>query len=296
MYQFSRADAAVSRAMSLARALRRLCLGGVDYGVAAGRDHDQTCLTMHMKVSGNASYEIQRTKRSLSRTRAAAARLALVASVMPAVAWAHGVTAGDKGYIMETFGIRIVPFIYLGAKHMVTGYDHLLFLFGVIFYLYRLKDIGVYVTLFALGHSITLVSGVLAGVSVNAYLIDAIIGASVAYKALDNLGVLAKWFGRQPDPRASTMLFGLCHGLGLATKMLDFELAKDGLLPNLIAFNVGVEIGQFLALCVILIAISFWRRSTTFVRYAKAANVALLLSGVALVVYQMNRYLSPSQG
>ncbi len=238
---------------------------------------------MLMKPSGSLPYDGRLSTPSLLRTRAAVAFLAIGASALPAVAWAHGVTAGDKGYIMETFGIRIVPFLYLGAQHMVTGYDHLLFLFGVIFYLYRLKDIGVYVTLFALGHSITLVSGVLAGVSINAYLIDAIIGASVAYKALDNLGVLAKWFGRQPDSRAATMLFGLCHGLGLATKMLDFELAKDGLVPNLLAFNVGDEIGQFLALCVILIAISYWRRSATFVRYAKAANMLLFLSGVALL-------------
>ncbi len=215
--------------------------------------------------------------------------------VVPAVAFAHGVTAGDKGYIMETFGVRLVPFINLGAKHMMTGYDHLLFLVGVIFYLYRLKDIGVYVTLFALGHSITLISGVLGGVSINAYLIDAVIGASVAYKALDNLGVFARWFGREPDPRAATMLFGLCHGLGLATKMLDFELAKDGLLSNLIAFNVGVEFGQFLALCVILIVMSYWRRSTTFLRYATAANVVLLLCGLALVAYQLKGYFSPSQ-
>lgn len=214
---------------------------------------------------------------------------------MPAVAFAHGVTAGDKGYIMETFGVRLVPFIYLGAKHMVTGYDHLLFLVGVIFYLFRLKDIGVYVTLFALGHSITLISGVLGGVSINAYLIDAVVGASVAYKALDNLGVFARWFGREPDPRAATMLFGLCHGLGLATKMLDFELAKEGLLPNLIAFNVGVELGQFLALCVILIVMSYWRRSATFLRYATAANVVLLLCGLALVAYQLIGYFSPTQ-
>jgi HupE / UreJ protein len=248
-----------------------------------------------MSTRSNAMPSIRRSRAALPRARGLAAGLALLLSAVPAVAWAHGVTAGDKGYIMETFGIRIVPFIYLGAKHMVTGYDHLLFLFGVIFYLYRLKDIGVYVTLFALGHSITLITGVLTGVSINAYLIDAVIGASVAYKALDNLGMLAKWFGREPDPRAATMLFGLCHGLGLATKMLDFELAKEGLIPNLLAFNIGVEIGQFLALAVILIAISYWRRSTTFVRYAKAANVALVVSGVALVVYQLMGYLSPSQ-
>ena len=219
-------------------------------------------------------------------------RAMLLALALPSVAYAHGVTAGDKGYIMETFGTRIVPFMYLGAKHMVTGYDHLLFLFGVIFYLYRLKDIGVYVTLFALGHSITLMAGVLTGVHVNAFVIDAIIGASVMYKALDNLGVFSRWLTFQPDPRSTTMLFGLCHGLGLATKMLDFELSNDGLVANLLAFNVGVEIGQFLALCVILLAMSFWRRSATFERYATAANVLLLISGVALVVYQVNGYFT----
>jgi len=229
------------------------------------------------------------------KTRAlwkSAAQAAALIALAPGPALAHGVAAGDKGYILETFGVRIVPFMYLGAKHMVTGYDHLLFLVGVIFYLYRLKDIGLYVTLFALGHSITLVAGVLAHIHVNAFLIDAIIGASVAYKAIDNLGLFTTWFGRAPDPRAATMLFGLCHGLGLATKMLDFELGPDGLLPNLLAFNIGVEIGQLLALCGILVAMSYWRRSTTFARYATAANICLLLSGVSLVVYQLQGYFS----
>ncbi len=212
--------------------------------------------------------------------------------LVPAVAHAHGVAAGDKGYILETFGVRLVPFMYLGAKHMVTGYDHLLFLVGVIFYLYRLKDIGVYVTLFALGHSITLLAGVLGDVQVNAYLIDAIIGASVVYKAADNLGWINRWVSRAPDARVMTMVFGLCHGLGLATKMLDFELADDGLVSNLIAFNVGVELGQLLALAMILIAISYWRRQASFSRYANAANVGLLCSGVALVVYQMAGYFT----
>jgi len=219
-------------------------------------------------------------------------RSQLLALLLPSVAYAHGVTAGDKGYIMESFGTRIVPFMYLGAKHMVTGYDHLLFLFGVIFYLYRLKDIGVYVTLFALGHSITLIAGVLTGVQVNAFVIDAIIGASVMYKALDNLEVFSRFLRYERNPRTATMVFGLCHGLGLATKMLDFELTKEGLLANLLAFNAGVEIGQFLALCVILLAMSFWRRSASFMRHATAANVLLLLSGAALVIYQVKGYVT----
>lgn len=226
-------------------------------------------------------------------TRGGLCSAVILLLLWPTVAFAHGVARGDKGYIMETFGARIVPFMYLGAKHMVTGYDHLLFLVGVVFYLYRLRDVGVYVTLFAIGHSITLLAGVLAGIHINAYLIDAIIGASVAYKALDNLGAFTRWFGRAPDARAATMVFGLCHGLGLATKMLDFELAPDGLIANLVAFNVGVELGQLLALSAILVAMSVWRRSASFARFATLANVVLLLSGAALVVYQVRGYFAP---
>jgi hypothetical protein len=124
-------------------------------------------------------------------------------------AFAHGVAEGDKGFIQESSGVMLLPFIYLGAKHMITGYDHLLFLFGVIFFLYRLKDVGLYVTLFAVGHSVTLLLGVLMEISVSAYLIDAIIGFSVVYKALDNLGAFQRWFGYQPNTRMATLVFGL---------------------------------------------------------------------------------------
>ncbi|MBN0690805.1 HupE/UreJ family protein, partial [Pseudomonas aeruginosa] len=161
--------------------------------------------------------------------------------VMPE-ALAHGVPEGDKGFIQESTGVMLVPFIYMGAKHMITGYDHLLFLFGVIFFLYRLKDVGLYVTLFAVGHSITLLFGVLSNISISSYVIDAIIGFSVVYKALANLGAFQRWFGYQPDTRAATLIFGLLHGFGLATKIQEFEISPDGLIANLIAFNVGVEI------------------------------------------------------
>ncbi|MBY8335410.1 HupE/UreJ family protein, partial [Qipengyuania pacifica] len=178
----------------------------------------------------------------------ALAAVLLIFLASGAEAWAHNVAEGDKGYIQESSGTLILPFIYLGAKHMVTGYDHLLFLFGVIFFLYRLKDVGIYVTLFAIGHSTTLLFGVLTGITANAYLIDAIIGLSVVYKALDNLGAFQRWFGFQPSTKAATLIFGFFHGFGLATKIIEFEIAEDGLIPNLLAFNVGVEIGQLLAL------------------------------------------------
>jgi len=215
----------------------------------------------------------------------AAALLIFLAS--GAEAWAHNVAEGDKGYIQESSGTLILPFIYLGAKHMVTGYDHLLFLFGVIFFLYRLKDVGIYVTLFAIGHSTTLLFGVLTGITANAYLIDAIIGLSVVYKALDNLGAFQRWFGFQPNTKAATLIFGFFHGFGLATKIIEFEIAEDGLVPNLLAFNVGVEIGQLLALGAILIVMGFWRRTQSFIRHAFAANTLLMTAGFMLVGNQL---------
>jgi len=209
---------------------------------------------------------------------------------LASTAAAHAVAEGDKGYIQEITGVHLLPFIYLGAKHMVTGYDHLLFLFGVIFFLYRLKHIAIYVSLFAIGHSTTMLLGVYFGWNVSSYLIDAIIGLSVVYKALDNLGAFQRWFGYQPDTKLATLVFGFFHGLGLATKILEYEIAQDGLVPNLLAFNVGVEIGQLIALAVILIAMSYWRKTPSFLRHAYTANVLMMTAGFVLIGYQLTGY------
>ena len=205
-------------------------------------------------------------------------------------ALAHGVTQGDKGYIQETTGVHTIPFLYLGAKHMMTGYDHLLFLFGVVFFLYRLKDVGIYVTLFAIGHVITLLSGVLMEINISAYIVDAVIGFSVVYKALDNMGAYQRWFGYQPNTKAATFIFGLFHGFGLATKIQDYELSPDGLLLNLISFNIGVEIGQILALSAILIAITYWRKAGGFLKQAYRANAFMMMLGFLLMGYQITGY------
>ena len=212
--------------------------------------------------------------------------------LLGATAHAHGVAEGDKGYIQEITGVHVVAFMYLGAKHMFTGYDHILFLLGVIFFLYRLKEIGVYVSLFALGHSTTMLLGVYFGTNVNSYLIDAVIGLSVVYKALDNLGAFRRWFGVQPNTQVATFTFGLFHGFGLATKILEYEVPTNGLLPNLIAFNVGVEIGQLLALAAILIVMGYWRRTASFSRQAYAANVAIMTAGFILIGYQLTGYFA----
>ena len=220
----------------------------------------------------------------------ATAAFALLA--LTGIASAHGVAEGDQAFMTGSSGARIVPFIYLGAKHMVTGYDHLLFLFGVIFFLYRLREIAAYVTLFAIGHSVTLLYGVLSGTHVNAYIVDAIIGLSVAYKALDNMGAFQSFFGVQPNTKAAVLIFGFFHGFGLATKIQELTLAKDGLIPNLISFNIGVEMGQFMALTVILLLMNLWRMSDSFRRSAIVANAALMTAGFVLIGFQLAGYFT----
>lgn len=235
-----------------------------------------------------------RVGRALAIRQTATLILLLLAAFMLTVsqAFAHNVTAGDAGYIQEIWGVNIIPFIYLGAKHMVTGYDHILFLLGVVFFLYRMKDVAIYVSLFAIGHSVTMLAGVWFGWGINAYIIDAIIGLSVVYKALDNLGAYQKWFGFQPNTKAATLTFGLFHGTGLATKIMEYEIAEDGLLANLLSFNVGVEIGQILALAVILIVMGYWRRSPNFMRQATVANIIMIVLGVILTGQQIAGYMA----
>jgi HupE / UreJ protein len=211
---------------------------------------------------------------------------ALLACAVGASAWGHGVTGGDAAYLQSVSGVQFLPLMYLGAKHMVTGYDHLLFLAGVIFFLYRLKDVALYATLFAIGHSVTLLLGVLGGIHANAYVVDAIIGLSVVYKALENIGGLRR-MGININPRAAVLVFGLAHGFGLATKLQALALSKQGLVGNIVAFNVGVELGQVVALTFILLAFQLWRRSGSFARGAYAANVAIMSAGFVLMGYQL---------
>lgn len=206
-------------------------------------------------------------------------------------AFAHGVDDSTRNFLQNNSGIQIIPFMYIGAKHMVTGYDHLLFLVGVLFFLHRSKDVLLYVSMFTVGHSLTLMTGVLANIQVNAYLIDAIIGFSVVYKGFDNLGGFKYFFGKQPNPKAAVLIFGLFHGFGLATKIQEFKLPSEGLAINLLAFNVGVELGQFIALMFILLAINYWRSFESFDRFSKVTNTALMSAGFMLVGMQLTGYL-----
>jgi hypothetical protein len=203
---------------------------------------------------------------------------------------AHNVSKRDASFVQSNHGAAIAPFIYLGAKHMVTGYDHLAFLFGVIFFLYRLQDVVTYVSLFTLGHSLTLLAGVLGGIHANSYAVDAIIGFSVVYKAFDNMDGFKRFLGFEPNTKLAVLIFGLFHGFGLATKLQELDLAKNGLVTNILSFNVGVEIGQVLALTAVLIALSFWRTRIGFLRHAFATNATLMAGGFMLTGYQIAGY------
>jgi hypothetical protein len=210
--------------------------------------------------------------------------------LLPVIAGAHNVSKSDAIFVQANQGAAVGPYLYLGAKHMVTGYDHLLFLVGVIFFLYRLKDVFLYVSLFTLGHSITLLGGVLGGIHANPYLIDAVIGASVVYKAFDNMDGFKRFLGFQPNTRLAVLIFGLFHGFGLATKLQEFTLSQDGLVANIVSFNLGVEIGQALALTAVLIGLSYWRTRSGYLRHALLTNTALMTGGFILVGYQLAGY------
>ncbi|HUR20283.1 MAG TPA: HupE/UreJ family protein [Vicinamibacterales bacterium] len=205
----------------------------------------------------------------------------------PEIVSAHGVSHRDAAFVRTVTGPAPAPFIYLGAKHMVTGYDHLLFLAGVVFFLYRTGEVVRYVSLFTLGHSVTLLVGVWASVPANAYLIDAVIGLSIVYKGFENIGGFEEVFGRRINTQVAVLVFGLFHGFGLATKLQELRLPANGLFTNLFAFNVGVEVGQGLALMGILIALGYWRSKAGFTRHAFVTNTALMAGGFILMGYQL---------
>jgi hypothetical protein len=222
------------------------------------------------------------------------AAVALVAASLLAsgnAVLAHDLSAGNTAFVQGLDGPAAGPFLYLGAKHMFTGYDHLLFLLGVIFFLYRSRDILLYVTLFTVGHSLTLILGVWANWHVNVYLVDAIIGLSVVYKAFENMGGFQRVLGVGPDPRIAVFVFGLCHGLGLATRLQETIHVGEGLLVNLLSFNAGVELGQLLALAMILVLLLRWRRTGSFQRQAFAFNTLLMCAGFLLAGNQFAGYM-----
>lgn len=201
---------------------------------------------------------------------------------------AHNVSVEDARLISGKTGWHFGLYVWLGAKHMVTGYDHLLFLVGVVFYLTSFRSIVLYVSLFSLGHSLTLIFGVLAELNVSPYIVDAIIGFSVIYKGFDNLNGFQTAFGVEPpDERMAILIFGLFHGLGLATKLQDLGLPADGLLANLLSFNLGVEVGQIVALVAIVLVLRLVPSQEKRGAMGRTVNIGLMLGGASLMFYQL---------
>ena len=215
--------------------------------------------------------------------------IVIAAFALPCIAFAHNVDTSDAAFLQAQSGVVFWPYFYLGAKHMVTGLDHLLFLAGIVFFLRGLRDVAIYVSLFALGHSLTLILGVMLELNANPYLVDAVIGLSVVYNALENLAQQRSWhFGL--DTRAAVFAFGLCHGLGLATKLRQITLPEAGLLTNLLEFNLGVEMGQLLALSAIVLLVFVWRQRPRFAVQAAAANWVIMTGGFLLMGIQLSAY------
>ncbi|MGY8813900.1 MAG: HupE/UreJ family protein [Gammaproteobacteria bacterium] len=201
---------------------------------------------------------------------------------------AHGMSEAEIQAIIEGGNLS---YIKIGAMHMLTGFDHLLFVFGIIFFLRTFLDIVKYVTLFTLGHSVTLIFATLSAIQLNYFIIDAVIGLSVSYIAFANIDGFRKYLNINP-PNMMAMIFslGLIHGLGLSSRLQELPLSEDGLLLNIISFNVGIELGQIFALVLMLLVIVAWRKSKSFASLSIASNYLLILAGGFLFLMQMHGY------
>lgn len=216
--------------------------------------------------------------------------LAAAAVLVPMVAMAHGISEADRQSMLDGGYLR---YIGLGASHMLTGYDHLLFLFGVVFFLTGFKDVAKFVTVFTIGHCITLVFATYYKITWNYYLVDAIIALSVIYKGFDNNGGFQKYFQMaSPNLLAAVFGFGLLHGFGLSTRLQQLPLGDDNtaMLLRILSFNVGVEVGQIAALTVMLALLAIWRKRASFARFSFAANLAIVYAGVYLLFTQLHGY------
>ena len=214
--------------------------------------------------------------------------LAIVALLFVGQVFGHGMSEAEKQAIIEGGNLR---YIWIGATHMLSGYDHLAFVFGIIFFLTRFKEIVKYITAFTVGHSITLIFATFNAIQVNYFLVDAVIALSVCYIAFHNLEGFKKWLNvRAPNMLAMIFGLGLIHGLGLSTRLQQLPLSEDNLLMNIISFNVGIELGQISALAVMLILMAAFRKSHVFKSFSKAANTFLIIAGGYLFLMQMHGY------
>ncbi len=212
----------------------------------------------------------------------------IVLTLLTSQALGHGMSATEQASIMEGGNIK---YLIIGASHMLSGYDHLLFVFGIIFFLTRFKDIVKYITAFTLGHSVTLILATFNGIQVNYFLIDAIIALSLCYIAFTNLDGFNKYLNiKAPNMLVMIVSLGLIHGLGLSTRLQELPLSEDQLLMNIVSFNLGIELGQILALSVMLLLLSLWRKQDSFKAFSRISNYGLVFAGILLFLMQMHGY------
>ncbi|MFQ5483028.1 MAG: HupE/UreJ family protein [Nitrospinaceae bacterium] len=203
-------------------------------------------------------------------------------------AFAHGMSAADKQAMVDGGNLA---FLWLGAAHMLTGYDHLLFVFGIVFFLTTFMDVVKYITAFTVGHSLTLVAATLMGISINVFLIDAVIAVSVCYIGFENLGGFRKFFEKSPNLLGAIFLFGFIHGFGLSTRLQELPLGEDGIIWRILSFNLGIELGQVGALCIMVALLYKWRRTQSFLQISSVSNTGLIVAGTMLFMMQMHGYL-----
>jgi len=213
-----------------------------------------------------------------------AALIALTASQV----FGHGMSEAEKQAIIEGGNLS---YIWIGATHMLSGYDHLAFVFGIVFFLTKFRDIVKYITAFTIGHSITLIYATFNAIQINYFLIDAVIALSVCYIAFSNLDGFKKYLKINP-PSMMLMItsLGLIHGLGLSTRLQQLPLNQDQLLMNIISFNIGIEFGQIAALTIMLFLLTLLRKSKSFQPISLIANYSLIFLGLYLFLMQMHDY------
>ena len=201
--------------------------------------------------------------------------------------FAHGMSEAEKQTILQGGNLQ---YLKIGATHMLTGYDHLLFVFGIVFFLTTFMDVVKYITAFTIGHSITLITATLMEVTVNYFLIDAVIALSVCYIGYENLGGFRKIFEKSPDLIWAVFIFGLIHGLGLSTRLQQLPLGDEGIVWRILSFNLGIELGQIGALCLMVALLFKWRRTHSFLQSSNVSNNGLIVAGVFLFLMQMHGY------
>ena len=216
-------------------------------------------------------------------------KVTFIVTLIPVLCWAHGVTSADQEMLNNG---DLLSYIYVGAKHMLTGYDHLLFLTGVIFYLRGFKDILKFISVFTIAHCITLIGATYLEIKADEHLVDAVIALSVLYKGFENLGGFKRLNLKSPNLLFMVFIFGLIHGFGLSTRLQSFETGSEQFLAKIISFNIGVEIGQIAALIPIVFILSQWKKYKSYSAFYKAANVYLILAGLGLFFYQLYGYFT----